>query len=67
MGIKEIGNDGTVFAIDAHLSHLKHVKGAYPTTYGNIEAEYLLQENGEYKIIVNAPSGIKINGISVKK
>lgn len=67
LGIKEIGNDGTVFAIDAHLSHLKHVKGAYPTTYGNIEAEYLLQENGEYKIIVNAPSGIKINGISVKK
>lgn len=67
LGIKEIGDDGTEFEINAHLSHLKHVKGAYPTKYGNIEVKYLLQENGEYKITVNAPSGITITDISVQK
>ena len=60
LGIKEIGIGGTEFEIDAHLSHLKHVKGIYPTQYGNIEVEYSLQSNGTHDIAINSPQKIKI-------
>ena len=59
LGIKEI-NDSE-YEIDAHLSYLKHVKGVYPTRYGNIEVEYRLHEDGTYSISVNAPKEVKIS------
>ena len=64
LGIKEI-NDSE-FEIDAHLSYLKHVKGVYPTRYGNIEVEYRLQADGTYDVSVNAPQEIEIVRVSVQ-
>lgn len=65
LGMKEIKMNE--FKIDAHLSHLKHVKGVYPTTWGAIEVEYSLQSDGTYSVSVHAPKEVKIVCVHVQK
>ena len=65
LGMKEIKMNE--FKIDAHLSHLKHVKGVYPTTWGAIEVEYTLQSDGTYSASVHAPKEVKIVCVHVQK
>ena len=67
LGIRETGIGGRTFAIDAHLSGLKRVRGAYPTKFGSIAVEYTVLPDGRIDVKVNAPKGITIEGVSVKE
>jgi len=67
LGVREVGVGGAEIEIDAHLAGLKHVKGVYPTKYGNIEMEYTLKTDGEVSVNINAPSQLVIKKIKVQK
>lgn len=59
-GIKTEGAGTRRIVIKPHLSGLKHVKVNFPTPYGIVKVEHTLQENGEVKTIVDAPSAVEV-------
>ena len=59
-GIKTEGAGMRRITIQPHLSGLKHVKVKFPTAYGVMSVEHTLDENGEVKTIVDAPSEIEV-------
>ena len=59
-GIKTEGAGMRRITIQPHLSGLKHVKVKFPTAYGVMTVEHTLDEDGEVKTIVDAPSEIEV-------
>ena len=59
-GIKTEGAGMQRIVIHPNLSGLKYVKVNFPTAYGVVKVEHVLQENGAVKTTVDAPSGVEV-------
>jgi hypothetical protein len=59
-GIKTEGAGMRRIVIRPNLSGLKYVKVNFPTACGVVKVEHVLQENGEVKTTVDAPSGVEV-------